>query len=224
MFTDTLRIPPNPLLEGIEHSEQEKLVVCLKARIRRYNKGECLLHEQETVDWLGIILSGSVEASKLNASGKRFIISRPGVGHVFGDVLAIHSERKSPATVVALESVSALLIPIAGLLSPCQKQCVCHDRLIRNLLKSVSEKYFELQDRLFCITRSTMRDKILYYLEGAYKAAYCDRSSCVFSVPFDRAALADYLNVERSALSRELSLMKRDGLIDYHKNNFRLFG
>jgi len=121
-----------------------------------------------------------------------------------------------------LGCVSALLIPINSLLNPCEKQCTSHDKLIRNLLNSVSEKFFELYNRIFCITQSTMRDKIMYFLENASKAFASGRRGFIFSIPYDRAALAEYLNVERSALSRELSAMKRDGLIDYHKNNFRL--
>jgi len=198
------------------------LLECLKARIKHYEKGDCLLREQETVDRLGIILAGSVEASKLEMSGKRLIISRLGRGDIFGDVLSLHHERQSPVTVAALENVSALLIPVTALLSPCHKRCISHDTLMRNLISRVSEKYFELQDRIFCITRSTVREKITYFLEGASEAASTDRRDCVFSVPYDRAALAEYLNIDRSALSRELSAMKRDGLVDFHKNNFRL--
>lgn len=219
---NAVEIPENLLFEGIDYPEQMKLLWCLNAQVRHYGKGECLLREQETLNQLGIILKGSAEASKLEVSGKRLIISRLKQGHIFGDVLSINIERKSPATVMALESVSALLIPISGLLNPCQKQCECHDKLIRNLLKSVSEKYFEMQDRLFCITRSTMREKIMYFLEGASESADSNCRDSIFSIPFDRAALAEYLNAERSALSRELSAMKREGIIDYHKNNFRI--
>ena len=210
------------LFEGMTEVEQKALLECLKARVQHYEKGEYLFQEHEKVNWLGIILTGLIEASKLDSSGKRFVISRPGRGNVFGDVLSLHPESQSPVTVTALEPVSALLIPATGLLNPCQKRCASHDKLIRNLLMSVSEKYFELSDRIFCITRPTMRGKIMYYLEGASEAAFPGHRGCIFSIPYDRAALAEYLNAERSALSRELSAMKRDGLIDYHKNNFRL--
>jgi len=219
---DQLAIPPNPLFEGMTEIEQKALLECLKAWVKQYDKGECLLWEQEPADFLGIILIGSIEASKLEMSGKRLIISRRGRGSVFGDALSLRNERRSPVTVVALESVSALLIPVAGLLWPCQKRCSGHDKLIRNLLQNVSEKYFELHNRLFCITKPTVREKIMYFLENACDAVAADRRGHVFSIPYDRAALAEYLNVERSALSRELSAMKRDGLIDYHKNTFRL--
>jgi len=222
MIADPLTIPPNPLFEGIPEMEQKALLACLKAQIKHYHKDENLLWEHETVGWLGIVLTGVVEASKLDMSGKRLIISRPGRGSVFGDVLSLHHEHRSPVTVTALESVTALLIPVANLLSPCQKYCANHDKLIRNLLRSVSEKYFHLQDRIFCVTQPTMRGKIMYFLENASDGAASGRLGCVFNIPYDRAALAEYLNVDRSALSRELTAMKRDGLIDYYKNTFRL--
>ena len=214
---EILKIPPNPLLAGITDEEQKKLLECLKARVCYYNKGECLVREQETIEHLGIILEGSVEASKLEMSGRRLVFSRPGRGSVFGDVLSLHPKRFSPVTVTALEYVSVLMIPAAGLLEPCQKRCGSHDKLLRNLLNSVSEKYFELHDRIFCITQPTLRDKIMYFLESESTAR-----RRIFDIPYDRAALAEYLNAERSALSRELSAMRRDGLIDYHKNKFRL--
>ena len=219
---DALTIPPNYLFEGMTEAEQNALLSCLNARVKKYDKGECLLREQEPFDFLGIVLSGLIEASKLEMSGKRLIIARPGCGSVFGDVLSLRNERKSPVTVAALELVSALLIPAKGLLFPCQKRCAGHDKLIRNLLHSVSEKYFDLHDRISCITKPTVREKIMYFLERASQATASKRSGHVFSIAYDRAALAEYLNVERSALSRELSAMKRDGLIDYHKNTFKM--
>jgi len=221
-ITDTLNLPSNPLFDGIVYDEQKSMLDCLNARVREFAKGECLLREHEVVDRLGIILTGSVEASKLDMSGKRLVISRHGRGQAFGDVLSIRSERLSPVTVTALENVTALMIPVIRLLNPCQKHCISHERLIRNLLNSISEKYFELHDRMFCITRPTIRERIMCFLEDASGGAASSHCDSVFDIPFDREAMAEYLNVERSALSRELSEMKRDGLIDYHKNNFRL--
>jgi len=154
-------------------------------------------------------------------SGRRLIISRPAKGSVIGDVLSLSPGQKSPVTVTALEPVSALLIPTASLLTPCQKHCEGHNQLIRNLLDNMSEKYFELHDRFFCVTRPTMREKIMFFLENASGLTVYGRRGHVFSVPYNRTSLAEYLNVDRSALSRELSSMKRDGLIDYHKNTFR---
>ena len=222
IVTNTLIIPPNPLFDGMTEEERETLLVCLKARVKHYGKGETLLWESENIEWVGIVLSGMVEASKLDISGKRLVISRLGCGKLIGDILSLHPERQSPATVTALESVTVLSIPAVKLLEPCQKQCESHNKLIRNLLISVSEKYFEIQDRILYLTRPTIRDKLVTYLKRASEDTALARGSRIFAIPYDRAALAEYLNVERSALSRELSAMKRDGLIDYHKNNFRL--
>ena len=219
---ETLIIPHTSVFENITPVEQNHLIKCLNARVRYYKKGDCLFREQEAINYFGVILEGSVEASKLEMSGKRLIISRLSKGSVFGDVLSLHPERKSPVTVTALEQVSALLIPTAGLLNPCKKHCDSHSKLIRNLLTNVSEKYFDLHDRFFCISRPTMRDKIMYFLEITSGVNASGRRGHVFKIPYDRASMAEYLNVERSALSRELSAMKRDGLIDYHKNTFRL--
>jgi len=219
---DRIALSHTSIFENITPLEQNHLLNCLNTVVRNYEKGDCLFREQESINYFGIILSGSVEASKLESSGKRLIISRPSKGNFFGDIFSLHSEHKSPVTVTALEKVSALLIPTTRLLEPCEKHCESHNKLIRNMLNSVSKKYFELHNRFFCVTRSTMREKILYFLENASGVKASGRRGHIFIIPYSRASLAEYLNVERSALSRELSAMKRDGLIDYHKNTFCL--
>jgi len=219
---EEMAIPRIPVFENIEAADLDHMLKCLEATVRHYKKGACIFREQESVDYFGIILEGTVEASKLEMSGKRLIISRPAKGSVFGDVLSLRPERKSPVTVTALERVSALLIPTTALLNPCRKHCESHNQLLRNLLHTVSEKYFELHDRFFCVTRSSVRDKVMYFLENASGVTASVRRGHTFSISYDRASLAEYLNVERSALSRELSAMKRDGLIDYYKNTFCL--
>ena len=208
----------SPLFEGVAPDELVKMLDCTNARISMSEKGDILLREQGKTADIGVLLKGEVRASRLDPSGKQLIISHHLEGSIYGDILSLSPIQKSPVTVTALTDVTVLLIPVEGVFNRCAKGCECHDRLIRNMLRIVSHKYFELQERLVCVTRPTLREKLLFFLERA--AATEGRRT--FNIPFDRAALAEYLNAERSALSRELSAMKRGGLIDYYKNSFKL--
>ena len=109
-------------------------------------------------------------------------------------------------------------IPFERVLARCEKACPRHDRLLRNYISIVAKKGLVLHERIDCLLRPTIREKILTYLQCIAR----EQQKRTFTIPMNRNSMAEYLNVERSALSRELSYMKRDGIIDYHKNTFRL--
>ena len=208
----------SPLFEGIAPEELGGLLDCMDARITRSKKGDVLLREQGKTTNIGVLLEGEIRATKLDPSGKQLIISQHEAGSVYGDVISLSSGQKSPVTVTALADATVLLIPASRVFAPCVKGCACHDRLAGNMLRMVSRKYFELQERLICITQPTLRGKLLFYLEREAAA----KGKRTFNIPFDRTELAEYLNADRSALSRELSAMKRDGILDYYRNSFKL--
>jgi CRP-like cAMP-binding protein len=139
-------------------------------------------------------------------------------GSEIGVLLAASPEYDSPVSVQAQEDVSVLLIPYDRLFARCKRACQKHETLLRNYIGIVAEKGLVLHERMNCLLKPTLRDKILTYLMRVSR----EQQSRTVSIPMNRNAMAEYLNIERSALSRELSCMKRDGLIDYHKNGFKL--
>jgi len=205
------------LFSGIAPDEAACVLAGAGLRVKTYRKNAVIIAEGVRVSDICVILSGLAYATKLDACGKRIIIAAHGVGAVIGDVLSASKSRGAPVTVTAQEAVTAVLIPFKKAVFLCGRACPAHERLLLNLFDTISGKFFEMQNRFNCIIRPTLREKILFYLEGAR-----GQSRGLFTIPFDRAGLADYLNTDRSALSRELSLMKKDGLIDYYKNSFRL--
>ena len=136
-------------------------------------------------------------------------------GGVFGDVLG-GSSRTSPVTVVASAPCEVLLIPYEQLLlsdgSP------AHQLALRNLVRTISDKYFSLSRRIDLLVMKSLRAKVAAYLLSEAARAH----SLTFSIPFSRIQLADYLNCDRSALSRELSTMQKEGLIDTYRSSFKL--
>lgn len=208
----------NPLFEGISEDEIERILACSDAQKKHYEKLETIVCEHSKMTSIGIILSGGAQATKLDISGKRFVLSNLAVNSVFGDVLSVGSSRVSPVTVTAMERSEVLFVPMDYIITYCSKMCVHHIRLFRNMLNIVSEKFFELHNRINCIIKPGLREKLMYFLSEASSRA----DSRIFSIPFSRAELAEYLNADRSAVSRELSKMKKEGIIDYHKNSFKL--
>ena len=139
-------------------------------------------------------------------------------GSEIGVILAASLHQKSPVSVEAVEDVTVLLIPFESVLARCEKSCPQHETLLRNYLHIIAEKGLILHERIDCLLKPTVREKIMAYL---LRISH-EQKSRILKTPLDRNAMAEYLNIDRSALSRELSRMRRDGLIDYHKSSFKL--
>ena len=180
--------------------------------------GEVIIHQGESTEKLGVVLSGEIEAVHYRSDGTYTVISVLGEGEVFADFLAADDTAHSPATVSARGACRVLLIPFAALFSSLDGFEAEQRVILANLSKIYAEKYFELKDRLVCVSATTLRGKLTNYLYLMSERAGSD----TFTIPFDRDGLAGYLNADRSALSRELARMKKDGLIEYYKNSFKL--
>ena len=206
------------LFSGIEPNDIQKMLVCLSATRKEYDKDEMVVCEGDPVNEIGIIVQGTAQSTKLSVTGKQTIVSLHYPGGYTAVLTAASRTRKCPMSVQALEPLSVIFIPIKNVLANCSKSCTAHEQLLGNLFDSIAERALELHDRNDCLIMPTIRDKVLTYLTRLSR----ESETQVVSIPFNRDAMAQYLNVDRSALSRELSMMKRDGLIDFYKNEFKL--
>lgn len=206
------------LFSGIETKEIAGLLNCVMARCTHFAKGEFIIEEGCRVHEFGIMLSGHGRSIKWDPADRLIIITLLEKGSEIGVLLAASSEHESPVAVQAQDDVCVLLIPFERILARCEKACPRHDQMLRNYLGIVAEKGLVLHERIDCLLKPTVREKILTYL---LRVSH-EKQSQTFSIPLNRNAMSEYLNVERSALSRELSYMKRDGLIDYYRNCFKL--
>lgn len=206
------------LFSGISPNEIPQMLECLSATRKEYVKDEMVVREGDLVDDVGIILRGSAQSTKLSITGKKIIVSLHYPGGYTAVLTAASRGRRCPMSVQALELLEVLFIPIKSILSPCTKLCMSHEQLLGNLFDSIAERALELHDRNDCLIMPTIRDKVLTYLTRVMR----ETGTEAFTIPFDREAMAEYLDVDRSALSRELAWMKRDGLIDFYRNKFKL--
>ena len=203
------------LFAGLSAAELSMLLSRLGASVRSYGKGEALVLAGEPSRRVGIVLSGELEAYRPAPGGVRIPIARVEPGGVFGDVLG-GSSLSSPVTVLASVPCEVLLLPYERLLlsdgSPDRQ------RVLQNLVRTISDKYFLLSRRVDLLVLKSLRAKICAYLLSEAE----QHSSLTFTIPFSRIQLADYLNCDRSALSRELSLMQKERLLDIYRNSFKL--
>lgn len=205
------------LFAGIDDEGLARLAACMQPGLRSFGRGEVLVRAGEPNRRVGVVVSGSIQAYRDAPNGGRAAVAQMGPGGVFGDVLG-GSSQASPVTVVAEEPCTVLLWPYQRLLLQCGQSCPYHARLLQNLVRTVSDKYFLLSRRLELLSIRSLRARVSAWLLAEAEQA----GSNTFTVPMTRARLAEYLNCDRSALSRELSRMQADGLIETYKGSFRL--
>jgi len=206
------------LFAGVEEGKLSELKLALRAVKRSFGKGEVIINQGDRTDKLGVVISGAIEATHLSHNGNSTLIATLGAGEVFADFLAANGTMKSPVSLIRTEGCTALLIPFEALLTDTKEFAEERHVLLSNLAKIYAEKYFALMDRMICVSATTMREKIIRFLSYMYGKT----GASTFEIPFDREGLARYLSVDRSALSRELSRMKNEGLIEYYKSSFRI--
>ena len=207
-----------PLFHGIREEEIQAMMSCLGAREKHYQKHEVILRAGSPTAEIGLVESGSVNIVVNFYWGSSNIFGHVEKGSIFAENYASIPGQELLCDVVAAEECEILFLNMRQLSSTCSKACSFHNRLIQNLLSISAKKNLGLSSRMMHIAPKGIRDRLLSYLsEQALK-----NGSSHFLIPFDRQQLADYLGVDRSALSNELSKMQKDGLITYRKNEFTL--
>lgn len=206
------------LFNGILKDNIRSILTCLGSYVRTYTKGEFISLSDESVNYVGIVLNGIVHMLKEDSCGNKTIIVVIKNTELFGETFACASSFPSTVSFFSASKTQILFMPFDKIMRSCSSSCVFHHKLIKNMVTLISNKNIYLMEKLEILSKRTLRDKILTYLSlqaQRHKNKY-------FQIPMGRIELADYLCVNRSALTRELSNMKADGLIDFDKNTFRL--
>ncbi|MGI6239213.1 MAG: Crp/Fnr family transcriptional regulator [Christensenellales bacterium] len=215
---DVSLIAKTELFRGIDAGHVRAMLECLDARARAYRKGEAIYAVGAMAEAIGLVMSGSVHIESDDVWGNRTIIDVIAPGQVFAEAYACARTSPMMVNVVAAEDCEILLLNVERVLTTCTSACAHHSLLVRNLLSVTAQKNLKLTRRMFHISPRTLRAKLLSYLSD--QAILNGRLA--FDIPFNRQELADYLGVDRSALSNELSKMRRDGILDCDRNHFTL--
>lgn len=211
-------IRSSSLFSGISENELPAVLSCLNMRKESFSKDCFLLRVGDTADSIGLVLSGNVLIIQEDIWGNRNILSKAGPGQSFAAAYACAPGSVLNVSVVAETPVTAMFLNVNRILNVCSSTCVHHSRIIRNLLGELAEKNLHFSEKLSHMGQRTTRAKLMSYLSAEAQRL----GKYEFDISFSRQQLADYLAVERSGLSLELGKMKRDGLLNFHKNHFVL--
>ena len=206
------------LFQGIREHEIEAMLTCLSAEERTYGKDAYIYRAGDVTGRLGVVMEGAVNIIKDDVWGNRKIIENIGGGQIFGETYACLKGEPLMVDVQASERSRILFMDVNRILTTCSSSCDFHNRLIRSLMYVLAGKNLMLTKKMDIITPKSLRERVMVYLSQESVKQACR----TVTVPFNRQQMADYLSVDRSALSAELSRMQRDGVISYEKNRFTI--
>lgn len=206
------------LFQGIDRTDLPGMLACLGARVTTVGRHQAIFSEGDEANFVGILLSGSAQILKEDFYGDRSIVSTVLPGELFGESFACAGVPSLPVSIVASEDAEVMILDSRRIGVSCSNACAFHSRMIYNLLKIVAGRNLEFNKKLDIMSRRTTRDKLMAYLLGEAKR----NGSNSFSIPYDRQGLADFLAVERSAMSAEISKLRREGVLESEKNHFKL--
>ena len=207
-----------PLFSGISRQEMGQMLNCLGGKITCIAKGKPVFLEGNPALFVGVVLSGTVQIVRDDYYGNRSVLTVVSPGGLFGEAFACAGVETLPVSAIALQNCAVLLLDCKRVLTGCSNACPFHSRLVRNLLQGIARKNLMLTSKIRCMSQKTTQEKLMEFLmEQATQQAKAE-----FVIPYDRQALADYLGVERSAMSAELSKLKKAGLIDYRGSRFHV--
>lgn len=206
------------LFSDVGEDDIASLLSCLGARKKEYKKGEYILREGEHISDIFILVEGKIHIQKDDYWGNRSILSVISVGEMFGEGYAAPESGALLNDVVAVEDSSVLFFDVKRILTTCSSACRFHNMIVQNMFFAISDKNRKLVQKLGHMSGRTTRAKLISYLSEEAKR----QGSSSFTVPFNRQQLADYLCVDRSAMSNELCKMRDEGMIKFEKSRFEL--
>lgn len=206
------------LFAGMEPDEIAAALHCLHAESRLFHKGEYIFHEGETITCIAVLADGKLLIQRNDYWGNQSLLYLLETGELFGGAYIAPGGGALLHDIVAAEDSIVIFFHIQKILTRCPSDCKYQIKLIQNLFFTLSEKNRKLAQKLNYMAQRTIRDKLLSYLSDQSM----EKGTSSFDIPFNRQQLADFLSVDRSALSKELCKMRDDGLLRFHKNHFEL--
>ena len=191
-------ISESSLFKGVEKNETAAMIKCLDVRFEKVDKGQYVLHDGDTVERIGMVIEGEVSIEQ--------------------EAYACSNNKVCNVSVVAMKAGTIAYLDTYRVITVCSESCQFHNKLIRNLMYMLADRCVNMNEKITHMSKRTTRDKLLSYLSSQSNRS----GSNEFDIPFNRQQLADYLSVDRSAMSSELGRMQEEGLIIYKKNHFKL--
>lgn len=208
------------IFKGLKEEEIKGMFGCLSAYKKAYKAGEYVFRNGERINGAGIILSGEALIIKEDYWGNQTILQKLMPGDLFGEVFAILGTNTSQMSVIVQKDSAIMFIDMNKLINVCTSACEFHNRVVHNMVFALALKNNGLNQKINHLTQKKTRDKLMSFLSEQATI----NGSNKFKIPYNRQQLADYLSVDRSAMSSELSKMKNERIIDFDKNTFCIIG
>lgn len=209
-----------PLFSQVGRDNYAKMLQCFGARTIHVRKANAVFREGQRADLVGIVLDGTVQAVQDDYFGNRSILFGATAGELIGEGFACAGVDCLPVSIIAATDADILLIDCSHILTMCHNACSFHNRMIQNLLLSMARSNLRLSRKIEILSKRSTREKVMAYLLSEAR----ERGSNDFVIPYDRQELADYLGVERSAMSTVIGQLQKDGFIRVERRHFRLLG
>lgn len=206
------------MFAGVGDEETASMLSCLGARLCRYEKGEYVLRQGEHLNDIIVLVEGNLHIQKDDYWGNRSILGQIAVGEMFGEAYVAPESGALLNDVVAVDDSAVIFFDVKRIITTCSSACRFHAMVVQNMFFAISEKNRKLVQKLGHMSKRSTREKLISYLSEEAKK----QKSASFTIPFNRQQLADFLSVDRSAMSNELCKMRDEGLIEFEKNQFKL--
>ena len=206
------------LFSGVRDNEISAMLNCLQARLLTVKKGDYVFREGEHIDNITVLVEGKLRVQHSDFWGNRNIVNMIRVGEMFGEAYVAPNSGSLLNDVIAEEDSVVIFFDVKKILTVCSTACRFHSMVVQNLFFAISEKNRKLIQKIGHMSKRSTRAKLLSYLSEEAKR----HNSNHFTIPFSRQQLADFLCVDRSAMSNELCKMRDEGLLQFDKNEFTL--
>ncbi len=206
------------LFQDVSENDLEAMLICLGATERKYEKNDVILLAGTKVTSVGILVEGNAQIIRDDAEGNRAILSELEKSDMFAEAYVAVDHAEIPVTVIATADCRVVWIPFSKIIGTCSSSCGFHKILVRNMMRVIAIKNISMNEKMRILSCKTTKEKLMTYLNDYSERIGKDK----FKIPFSRSELADFLSVDRSAMSRELSRLKDEGYIRYSKNEFEL--
>lgn len=206
------------LFAGVKEEEISAMLACLGARLKTYKKGEYVFRQGDDISDITVLVVGNLHIQKDDYWGNRSILGHIAVGDMFGEAYVAPDSGAILNDVVAVEDSTVIYFDVNRIITSCSSACQFHAKVVQNLFFAISEKNKKLVQKLGHMSKRSTREKLISYLSEEAKS----QQSSSFTIPFNRQQLADFLSVDRSAMSNELCKMRDEGMLEFEKNKFVL--
>lgn len=208
----------NKLFENMDTDEIKMVLKCSKAVVSDFHDNQVIFEKDDEIKKMGIVIEGQLNLVSQKYNGTRVIVTTLEKNDLFGEALAFSTLQESPYDLVSLGNSKALIIPHSIFFTMCRDACDFHKTLISNMLAILSDKIVMLNNKMNILNAETLRGRISVYLLSIHKKT----KSLIFDMPMKRQELAEFLNVKRPSLSRELSNMQQEGIIEVYRSTVKI--